>query len=74
MSFGSLTFTPLVKMLQERHGSRRQYERMERTSASPPQLGPMETAFLSSRDSLYWATTGSTGWPYVQHRGGPRGS
>jgi uncharacterized protein len=73
MSFGSLTFTPLVKMLQERHGSRRQYERMERASASPPRLGPMETAFLTARDSLYWATTGSTGWPYVQHRGGPRG-
>ena len=73
MSFGSLTFTPLVKMLQERHGSRRQYERMDRAAASPPHLGPMETAFLTARDSLYWATTGSTGWPYVQHRGGPKG-
>jgi predicted pyridoxine 5'-phosphate oxidase superfamily flavin-nucleotide-binding protein len=33
----------------------------------------METAFLSEHDSLYWATTSSTGWPYVQHRGGPKG-
>jgi hypothetical protein len=73
MSFGALTFTPLVKMLQERHGSRRQYERMERQSPSAQRFGPMEIDFLTSRDSLYWATIGSTGWPYVQHRGGPKG-
>jgi predicted pyridoxine 5'-phosphate oxidase superfamily flavin-nucleotide-binding protein len=73
MSFGSLVFTPLVKSLQERHGSRRQYERMERQSPSEQRLGPMEIDFLTSRDSLYWATIGSTGWPYVQHRGGPKG-
>ncbi len=73
MSFGSLAFTPLVKMLQERHGSRRQYERMERAAPSQPHFGPMEVEFLQSRDSAYWATIGSTGWPYVQHRGGPRG-
>lgn len=73
MSFGSLAFTPVVKMLQERHGSRRQYERMERSTSSAPHFGPMESEFLSERDSLYWATTGETGWPYVQHRGGPKG-
>jgi predicted pyridoxine 5'-phosphate oxidase superfamily flavin-nucleotide-binding protein len=73
MSFGSLAFTPVVKMLQERHGSRRQYERMEHATSSAPHFGPMETEFLSERDSLYLATTGSTGWPYVQHRGGPKG-
>jgi predicted pyridoxine 5'-phosphate oxidase superfamily flavin-nucleotide-binding protein len=73
MSFGSLLFTPLVKVLQERHGSRRQYERMERTAPSQVRLGPTESEFVASRDSLYWATTGSTGWPYVQHRGGPKG-
>lgn len=73
MSLGSLVFTPVVKMLQERHGSRRQYERMERTGPSDPRLGPAEAAFLAARDSFYWATIGATGWPYVQHRGGPRG-
>ena len=73
MSFGSLVFTPLVKMLQERHGSRRQYARMECTETSQQRLGPAETAFLAERDSFYWATTGATGWPYVQHRGGPKG-
>ena len=72
MSFGSLVFTPVVRALQERHGSRRQYERLER-SGPTPQLGPMELDFLAERDSFYWATIGSTGWPYVQHRGGPKG-
>src|SRR5690348_9675935 len=73
MSFGSLLFTPVVKMLQERHGSRRQYERIACAQGTHQRLGPDETEFLTARDSFYWATTGSTGWPYVQHRGGPRG-
>jgi predicted pyridoxine 5'-phosphate oxidase superfamily flavin-nucleotide-binding protein len=73
MTFGSLVFTPVVKTLQERYGSRRQYEAMERASPSHQQFGPMESTFLAERDSFYWATLGSTGWPYVQHRGGPKG-
>jgi predicted pyridoxine 5'-phosphate oxidase superfamily flavin-nucleotide-binding protein len=73
MSFGSLVFTPLVKKLQERYGSRRQYERMENSGASQDRFTPFETQFLAERDSFYWATIGTTGWPYVQHRGGPKG-
>ena len=33
----------------------------------------METEFIGERDSFYMATVGEGGWPYVQHRGGPRG-
>src|SRR5580658_7796463 len=73
MSFGSLVFTPLVKKLQERYGSRRQYERMENSGPPQDRLTPFETQFLAQRDSFYMATTGATGWPYVQHRGGPKG-
>src|ERR1700723_2543614 len=73
MSFGSLVFTPLVKKLQERYGSRRQYERMENSGVSQDRLTPFETEFLAGRDSFYMASIGATGWPYVQHRGGPRG-
>lgn len=36
-------------------------------------FGPRETAFIASRDSFYMATLSETGWPYVQHRGGPAG-
>src|ERR1700735_5099857 len=73
MSFGSLVFTPLVKKLQERYGSRRQYERMENSGGPQDRFTPFETEFLAQRDSFYLATTGSTGWPYIQHRGGPKG-
>ena len=73
MSFGSLVFTPLVKKLQERYGSRRQYERMENSGVSHNRFGEFETEFLVERDSFYWATIGATAWPYVQHRGGPKG-
>ena len=72
-NFGSLVFTPLVKALQEKYGSRRQYARMEAGGASPDHLGPDESAFIAERDSFYMATVGATGWPYVQHRGGPKG-
>jgi len=72
-NFGSLVFTPVVKALQEKYGSRRQYARMEGESSAPDRLGPNEKAFIAERDSFYLATVGSTGWPYVQHRGGPKG-
>ena len=35
--------------------------------------GPAEAAFLAARDSFYMATVSDTGWPYIQHRGGPPG-
>ena len=73
MSFGSLVFTPVVKELQERYGSRQQYERVKKSAASRDRLTPFEVEFLAQRDSFYWATIGATGWPYVQHRGGPKG-
>lgn len=72
-SFGSLVFTPVVKALQERYGSRRQYARMEQLGHAPGVLGPDEKEYLSERDTFYMASLGETGWPYVQHRGGPKG-
>lgn len=72
-NFGSLVFTPVVKALQEKHGSRRAYAKRERSGPQPDRLGPFETEFIGERDSFYIASIGETGWPYVQHRGGPRG-
>src|SRR5215468_8952070 len=71
-SFGSLVFTPVVKALQERYGSR-QYARMGRLGDAPGGLGPDEKEYLSERDTFYMASLGESGWPYVQHRGGPKG-
>jgi predicted pyridoxine 5'-phosphate oxidase superfamily flavin-nucleotide-binding protein len=72
-NFGSFVFTPVVKALQERYGSRRQYAKLEKASGSPDRLGSEESSFIADRDSFYLASVGSTGWPYIQHRGGPKG-
>jgi predicted pyridoxine 5'-phosphate oxidase superfamily flavin-nucleotide-binding protein len=71
--FQEIAFTPLVKEQQQEHGSRRQYERMEQTSPQGDTLGPAEQDFLKRRDSFYMASVSETGWPYIQHRGGPTG-
>lgn len=65
--------TPSVARAQERHGSRAAMERLVAGVDSTSELGPAETGYLATRDSFYLATVGETGWPYVQHRGGPPG-
>ncbi|MGC3939261.1 pyridoxamine 5'-phosphate oxidase family protein [Roseobacter sp. EG26] len=65
-------FTPAVQAEQEARGSRDANARMVARGA-PDGLGDDEIAFLTSRTSIYVATVSETGWPYVQHRGGPRG-
>jgi uncharacterized protein len=72
-TYGSLVFTPAIKALQERYGSRRQYAKREASGFSQESLGPSETEFLAECDSFYMASVGANGWPYVQHRGGPQG-
>jgi predicted pyridoxine 5'-phosphate oxidase superfamily flavin-nucleotide-binding protein len=71
--FHELAFTSLVKEHQQEHGSRRQYKRMAENSPAGDTLGPYERAFIAVRDSFYMASVSETGWPYVQHRGGPKG-
>jgi predicted pyridoxine 5'-phosphate oxidase superfamily flavin-nucleotide-binding protein len=71
--FADIAFTPNVKNAQEANGSRRSYLRMEEGDDHHNLLGPNEAAFIAARDSFYMATVSETGWPYVQHRGGPAG-
>jgi predicted pyridoxine 5'-phosphate oxidase superfamily flavin-nucleotide-binding protein len=71
--FAKIAFTPAVKAAQERMGSRRAYARMEGGTDRPDTLGEDEIAFLAERDSFYMASTGESGWPYIQHRGGAKG-
>ncbi len=71
--FSKIMFTEASKRLQERYGSRRQYERMAQMGPSNDQLGPDEIEFIRQRDSFYIASEGENGWPYLQHRGGPKG-
>jgi len=71
--FTELAFTDRVKTLQSANGSRKHYLRLEEGEDRNALLGPAEAAFIGARDSFYMATVGETGWPYVQHRGGPAG-
>jgi hypothetical protein len=52
VNFGAIAFTPFVKELQERYGSRRQYERMEKSAGSQDRLTEFEKGFLSERDTF----------------------
>jgi len=72
-TFANTMFSEPVRQLQQRHGSRGQYERMARSGADEQRLGPEEAGFIAARDSFYLATVTPDGWPYVQHRGGPKG-
>lgn len=72
-AFFEITFTPNVKATQARMGSRAAYGRLEQEPVEEPILGPQEIAFIEARDSFYQGTVSETGWPYVQHRGGPAG-
>lgn len=74
MSYGFLNIatTPSVRAVQaamgvdhlwQDFGGHREFDRFT----------PHEAAFIAERDSFYLATVSETGWPYLQHRGGPRG-
>jgi predicted pyridoxine 5'-phosphate oxidase superfamily flavin-nucleotide-binding protein len=72
--FSELMFTLRVKSVQAAEGSRASYRRFERPDpAAPDPLAEAERDFIAARDSFYMATVSETGWPYVQHRGGPLG-
>ena len=62
-----------VKALQERWGSRSAYSRLESGPLTNNQLGPEEIAFIEAQDSFFLASINDSGWPYIQHRGGPPG-
>ncbi len=70
--FLALTATPAVRAAQSADGSRAGYARFD-DAAEFEGLSPAETDFIAARDSFYLASVSSSGWPYVQHRGGPAG-
>ncbi len=68
-----IAFTPSVKAVQERKGSRGAYRRVEERGGFRTKVTPDLVAFLAERDSAYLATASKAGQPYIQHRGGPKG-
>lgn len=71
--FLEIATTPSVKAAQEANHSRAAYARMEAGEVVHDRLTAAEAAFIAARDSFYMASVSETGWPYLQHRGGPPG-
>jgi hypothetical protein len=74
MSYGFLDIasTPGVRAAQEANGSGEYLANFHGDRAFD-RFTPAEAAFIAERDSFYMATVSESGWPYVQHRGGPPG-
>ncbi len=68
-----LAFTPSVKAAQRLYGSREKNSRFEWADETRNWLTDSEIGFIGERDSFYQATVSESGWPYIQHRGGPLG-
>ena len=66
-------FTPAVRRLQERAGSRDAYAAAGARGGPGDRFTAREAQFISERDGFYLATVSEAGWPYVQFRGGPPG-
>ncbi len=74
MSYGFLdiAITPGVRAAQAAMGADRAWQDFK-GHREFDRFTDNESAFIAERDSFYMATVSETGWPYVQHRGGPRG-
>ena len=68
-----VAFTPAVKAIQTRKGSRHGYARMEQAGGWQATITDELADFIAAQTSIYLATANADGQPYIQHRGGPAG-
>jgi hypothetical protein len=68
-----VAFSPTVKAVQARKGSRKGYARMEEGGSWETRITPELAAFVTAQRSVFLATVSADGQPYIQHRGGPPG-
>jgi predicted pyridoxine 5'-phosphate oxidase superfamily flavin-nucleotide-binding protein len=68
-----VAFTPTVKAIQTRRGSRQAYARVEERGGWQVVITPDLAAFIAAQTSIFLATANGEGQPYIQHRGGPPG-
>jgi predicted pyridoxine 5'-phosphate oxidase superfamily flavin-nucleotide-binding protein len=66
-------FTPAVKAIQSRKGSREAYARVEERGGWRTEIDEDLAAFIGEQTSFFLATASAAGQPYIQHRGGPAG-
>ena len=70
--FLDIAMTPSVRAAQAANGSAEMWTEFEGERTSD-RFSDSEATFIAARDSFYMATVSQSGWPYVQHRGGPAG-
>jgi predicted pyridoxine 5'-phosphate oxidase superfamily flavin-nucleotide-binding protein len=68
-----IAFTPTVKAIQDRKGSRRAYAKMEENGGWDTTITPELAVFIAAQVSVFLGTANTEGQPYIQHRGGPPG-
>ena len=68
-----IAFTDTVKAIQQKHGSRATYARMEAGAGWKTEVTADLADFLAEQQSVFLATVNADGQPYIQHRGGPKG-
>jgi hypothetical protein len=68
-----VAFTPSVKAIQTKKGSRKAYARMEQGEGWETTVTAELSAFAAEQTSFFLATANAEGQPYIQHRGGPKG-
>jgi uncharacterized protein len=68
-----VAFTPAVKAIQARKGSRDAYAHVEENGGWRTEIDDKLKGFLAATDSFYLATATADGQPYIQHRGGQKG-
>ena len=68
-----VAFTPAVKAVQTRKGSRDAYAHIEQNGGWRTEIDENLAGFLGETNSFYFATASADGQPYIQHRGGPKG-
>ena len=68
-----VAFTPAVKAIQTRRGSRSNFARMEEKGGWETRITPDLSRFIEAQTSVFLATANAQGQPYIQHRGGPPG-
>jgi uncharacterized protein len=71
--YARIAFTPAVQAEQQRIGARAHYAQMAEAGREDDALTAAEAGFIAARDGLTMATVSESGWPYLQHRGGPPG-
>jgi len=71
--YAKIAFTKSVRQVQEEQNSRAGYAGMDTGEDYNFLISKRESDFIGNRDSFYMASVSETDWPYVQHRGGPKG-